>query len=204
MTRKDRILISGWTAAGKTTHAHLIAAELGWTYIGMSHIMKEFTALEDLRDWTPQQDRIRKSDSRIDIDADRHLLEVVSSRSSIIVDAWLQPWLCRSESAIRVWLDSSRPARTKKCAVSYLRDQSHLSEQQAANIVHNKDGFAREQFVKLYGIRFDYDPALFDLRIDNSSYITEPSISASDAGIREFQPVLMRRLEPLLESGSGR
>jgi hypothetical protein len=79
-----------------------------------------------------------------------------------------------------------------------------LSEQQAADIVHDKDGFAREQFVKLYGIRFGYDPALFDLRIDNSTYITEPSISASDAGIREFQPVLMRSLEPLLESGSGR
>lgn len=204
MTRKDRILISGWTAAGKTTHAHLIAAELGWTYIGMSHIMKEFTAVKDLRDWTPQQDKIRKSDSSIDIDADCHLLEVVSSRSSIIVDAWLQPWLYRSASAIRVWLESSRPARTKKCAVSYLRDQNSLSEQQAADIVHDKDGFARDQFVKLYGIRFGYDPALFDLRIDNSTYITEPSISASDAGIREFQPVLMRSLEPLLESGSGR
>lgn len=204
MTRKNRILISGWTAAGKTTHAHLLAAELGWTYIGMSHIMKEFTAVTDLRDWTPQQDKIRKSDGRIDIEADCHLLDVVSNRSSIIVDAWLQPWLYRSPSAIRVWLESSRPTRAKKCTVSYLRDRNHLSEQQAADIVHDKDDFAREQFIKLYGIRFGYDPELFDLRIDNSAYITDASISASDAGIRSFQPVLMRHLEPLLDSSSGR
>ncbi|WP_328443982.1 cytidylate kinase family protein [Amycolatopsis sp. NBC_00438] len=203
MTRKNRILISGWTAAGKTTHARLVAAELGWTYIGMSHVMKEFTAIKDLRDWTPQQDQLRRSDRSIDLKADDHLLEVVSSSSSIIVDAWLQPWLYRSSSAIRVWLDSSRSARAKKCTVSYLRDQNLMPERQAANIVHDKDVFAREQFARLYGIRFGYDPALFDLRIDNSTYIADTSISASDAGIREFQPVLMRRLEFLLESARG-
>ena len=209
MARKNKVLISGWTAAGKTTHARLVAAELGWAYLDMSPVMRELTAVSGSRDWTPEQDDIRRRNRAIDIEADRRMLEMVSSGSSIVVDAWLQPWLYRSASAVRLWLGSSRAARTKKCAVSGLRHHEHLSGRQAAKVIHRKDGFARRQFARrqfarLYGVRFDYDPTLFDLHIDNSAYIAETSIAASDAGIRDFQPVLMRRLEALLETGSRR
>lgn len=204
MARKNKVLISGWTAAGKTTHARLIAAELGWTYLEMSPVMKELTAVGGSRDWTPEQDEIRRRNRSIDLEADRRMLEMVSSSSSIVVDAWLQPWLYPSASAVRVWLGSSPTARTRKCAVSYLRQRERLSGRQAAQVVQRKDSFARRQFALLYGVRFDYDPALFDLHVDNSAYITESSIAASDSGIREFHPVLMRHLESLLEPDPGR
>ena len=204
MAHKNKVLISGWTAAGKTTHARLVAAELGWTYLDMSPIMKQLTAVGGSRDWTPEQDDIRRHNRTIDIEADRRMLEMVSDSSSVIVDAWLQPWLCRSASAARVWLGSSRAARVRKCAVSHLRHHDHLSARQAAALVQRKDSFARRQFAHLYGIRFEYDPALFDLHVDNSAHITEASVAASDVGIREFQPVLMHHLEALLECGSSR
>ncbi|MGW3964826.1 cytidylate kinase-like family protein [Amycolatopsis sp. NPDC005003] len=204
MARTNKVLISGWTAAGKTTHARLVAAELGWTYLDMSPIMKQLTAVNGSRDWTPEQDDIRRRDRTIDLEADRRMLELVSDSSSVIVDAWLQPWLCRSATAVRVWLRSSWAARVRKCTVSHLRHHDHLSAREAAALMHRKDCFARKQFAYLYGVRFDYDPALFDLHVDNSAYIAESSVAASDVGIREFQPVLMRHVEALLERGSRR
>ncbi len=112
----------------------------------------------------------------------------------LVVDAWLQPWLCEDDSAIRVWIASSAESRIAKAKVTFMRARlpvpGNIDEQ-----VRQKDRFSRWIFSELYGIDFWPDPSVFDVIVDNAIYIAEPSIGASDRGITQFEPVLERAIE---------
>jgi cytidylate kinase len=142
-----RIVFSGRTAAGKTTHAKLTAQELGWTYIGMSGFMRQLTRESSVNEWAPAVDTIRAADPSIDRRADLLMSEFVVKNEQIVVDAWLQPWLCKCDSTIRIWLESDHPSRLLKCAVSYCRIGQRVPDG-LAEILSRKDGFAQYQFMK--------------------------------------------------------
>lgn len=195
------ILISGFTAAGKTTHAKLLAAHLGWDYLGASEIRRRLHPSVNLRsgqEWQPAIDAERSSSLKFDRMLDSVITEEIKkSHNRIVVDAWLQPWLYREDDALRVWLHSDDASRVKKAQVSFLR----LGISPPPNIAQRvkvKDDFSVEMFRRLYGIRFAYTHELFRSRGDNSQYIEESTIAASDRGIAQYQRVFEDLIEKSL------
>jgi cytidylate kinase len=198
------IIVSGFTAAGKTTHARLLAISLGWRYVGMSKIRRSCvpgsaTAEEE---WTPRGDEMRAESAALDLEMDRRLEEYVDRIDEpAVVDAWLQPWLCEAPGATRVWLGSDLPSRIRKAQVSRIRAGLPSSPSMSMTIA-KKDAFSVEHFRRIYDIDFGPDPGVFDLSLDNSSYIAEATVHASDDGINRFAPVFNSRIGAVVEAKS--
>jgi cytidylate kinase len=197
------ILISGFTAAGKTTHARLLAEDLGWAYLGLSGVRRDLPGYDEAAEspgaeWEPAMDRRRSRDPGLDATADRAMTQrLATMRGPAVVDAWLQPWLSGRADAVRVWLGSDEQSRLRKASVSFLRRGMQPPDALVRD-VRQKDRFSVEQFRSLYGIRFGPDAGLFDLLIDNSGYIQAASIVASDEGIEAFRPVFLSAVTSLL------
>lgn len=193
------VLVSGFTAAGKTTHARLLAEFLGWEYLGMSEIRRSRIPASGTphEEWHPRGDDLRAGDPRLDLDMDHRIKErIESAEAPLVVDAWLQPWLCEL-SATRVWLGSDFASRVLKAQVSRLRAGLPPTSSTAGTVAR-KDEFSVEHFRRLYGVDFGPDPAVFDLVLDNSGYISAASIRASDDGIGRFAPVFNAHVGGLL------
>lgn len=193
------ILVSGLTAAGKTTHSKLLAEDLGWSYVDIASVRKDVLGdqldhPERDREWTPSHDRLRAADTSIDLQADQRMAAIVADRSNIVVDAWLQPWLYRGSDALRIWIESTIEARIMKAAVTAMR-RGEIPPGDIGDIVAAKDDFSRTHFKHLYSIDLYGNPVIFCMIMDNSMYIGEPLIAESDAGIAAFRLVLLRRVK---------
>ncbi|MFB9834534.1 cytidylate kinase family protein [Actinoallomurus acaciae] len=197
------VMVSGFTAAGKTTHSRLLATALGWRYVSMSRIRRSYVvgSSSSEEEWIPEGDRLRSANTALDHEMDRRLAELVeSSDEPVVVDAWLQPWLCESKNAVRVWLHSDFSSRLLKAQVSRLRSGLRPSPVIRTTIA-DKDAFSVEHFRRLYGIEFGPDPDIFDLRLDNSEWIGEATIRASDEGISRFAPIFNMHVDAILQAG---
>jgi cytidylate kinase len=190
------ILLTGWSAAGKTTHARQLAADLQREYVPMAPFMRKAIATispsahRDLgaHEWEPAIDATRADSAEIDALADALIARYLRGRSNVVVDAWLQPWIYDGP-AIRIWVESDLASRCMKYIVSCLREGTK-PDPDPTQYLGAKDAFSRRTFADMYGINFGPSEQ-FDIHFDNSRFITEPTIAASDAGIRGSSPLLL-------------
>lgn len=199
LTRRN-ILISGLTAAGKTTHARLLAAHLGYEYVSASRRLSQLSGVTGPA-WSPTVDRQRAHNAHLDKRVDEELVRLDADRSGLVIDSWALPWLTTTKS-LRLWLASDLPSRIRKADVSYQLRQQPTPTSTVADIVTTKDEFSREQFWNLYKIDLG-NLSDFHIILDNSTTIPEATPASAQAGIAQFQPIVETAVATALNRGCG-
>lgn len=173
------ICISGLTASGKTTHSHLLAGEFGLTYVSGSQIQLNMMGVSPIQPkdfWiSDEAKRFWDSDGFSRIDAEILRLEEVNCGH--IFDTSTMPWRHR-KPALCIWLDSSLESRVTKSVVSH-RGRSRFALASYSERIAEKDKSTIDLYRQLYDIQIGSDLSCFDLILDISHLIAEPTLDAS-------------------------
>jgi cytidylate kinase len=190
MEKPQNIIISGLTAAGKTTHAKLLCEEYGLRYISASQILFNLAGIEGQQSFdfwlTPRGRELSRRMSWTEIDNEFRRLESELDRT--VFDCQSLPWL-RTKECMVIWIESSLTSRVMKAIVSY-KGQSTLTSGEVEEGVKSKDRFAREQILTNYNIDLFQDREPFNFIVDISSFITAPTEEASRLSIQNAQEIL--------------
>ena len=176
---RGNVCISGLSAAGKTTHAHLLAGEFGLTHVSGSQIQFSFMGLSPVqpRDfWISSAAKAlwnREQFERIDTE----LLRLEATGEGYIFDTSTMPWRHR-RPALCIWLESSMESRVIKSIVSH-RGTSKCAPKEYLEKIIEKDEATLELYRDLYGISIGKDLACFDIIMDISALIETPTLEAS-------------------------
>ena len=199
-----RILVSGLTAAGKSTHCRLLAAHYEVPYISMRSIMATVLREQGLpgaedEEWSPSVDEARAPRTEVDREADRRMLQRIHHGPGVF-DAWALPWLYRKPDAVRVWIAADLPSRMQRCRVSAAARDRSMPDDPAA-LLRAKDKFSRARFRSLYGFDLQPSPEVFDLIAENSGVLLEQSEHFS-LDIDRFHRELVVAIDTVLEGGT--
>lgn len=172
------ICISGLTAAGKTTHCHLIAGEFGFGYVSASQILLSLAgrAPVQTRDFwlSPSAKDLWNDDMTIKVDAE--LRRLSKEVTHYVFDSFALPWRVDGTS-FNIYIHSSLDSRIKKALISH-RGEGRLSIDSYAEQIQRKDSVLTDSHHRLFGLVADkLDP--FHLVLDISPAITEPTYAAS-------------------------
>lgn len=203
---KPNVIISGLTAAGKTTHARLLASELSYRYISATEIIADMIGV-DRREvgpgfWERHGDAIGRVRDETDLDRqlDQRLVEMATIDEGLVIDAWALPWLVASPYCISMWIESDHYSRSLKAAVSD-ENQHPLPWYEA--FISRKDDDARDRFLAIYGFDIYGPRQRFDIDLDNSAYITEATRANADYGIVRFGPLVSAAVATQLISAAS-
>lgn len=166
-----RILFSGLTASGKTTHSKLLARSLDRPWFDATTLLKKMAGLADIsndRLWVTEAVGLmieaRKGDF-LDRRLDQELLARTRATPNAVTDAWAMPWLWEGE-ATRVWVHADLDTRVRRCMRSPTSDV--LSAAKAEKIIVEKDNYTRDLFQRLYEFDLFEDHDDFDVILDTS------------------------------------
>jgi cytidylate kinase len=175
----SNICISGLTASGKTTHAHLLAGEFGLTYVSGSQIQLNFLGVSPIQKkdfWiTLEAKKLWDGDQFRKIDAE--LLRIESTMQGCIFDTSTMPWR-HMDSAFCIWLESDLTSRVVKSLISH-RGRNHFPLEEYPARISEKDQATISLYRSLYGIEIGGDLSPFDMIVDISPIITDATLEAS-------------------------
>jgi cytidylate kinase len=166
----ETIIISGMSAAGKTTVSQIIAKRLHIKALGGGDILRELALERGYKptgiEWWDTPDGIkflreRKGNTDFDKEADRILLKKIKA-GNIVVTSYTAAWISRD--GFKVWLDGSKAVRAARMG---RRDKTGRAESLKVVKIRDKDNFS--VYKKLYNIDFGRDKTPFDLVIDTNS-----------------------------------
>ncbi|MFV8173534.1 cytidylate kinase family protein [Mycolicibacterium peregrinum] len=194
----NKIVISGLTAAGKTTHTKLLAHSLGFGTLHFTDILLDelgVAASKDDQVWFHRFDEVESLREGYSADrrADDRVADALQSADPLIVDATLAPWLNRQAVTLNIWIGSDRASRAWKCVVSRLPGQ--ISTDDSLRLIDEKDNLTRTYLRRLTGSDYFVDRTIFDIVLDNSHLIAAPTRADADQGIALFQEVLQATVE---------
>ena len=188
--RTENVIISGFTAAGKTTHSHLLAGEFGLQYISPSQIFlsmlgkspiqpREFWVTDEAKSlWSePQAKRV-----------DCELLTLEETVRAAVFDSMEMSMLHRRE-AFKIWLESSIESRVMKALVSHRR-QAILTSSELQTRLDLKDHLARRRLKQSWGLDLPLDYSGFDLVLDITACIKAPTLMDSFHSVEQVQTLI--------------
>lgn len=199
-SHQPNVAFAGLTAAGKTTHARMLATELGYGYVSATEVLLEILGIDAPADgvWFDRFDQIRngRHGDTADDELDRRLEELAADRQGTIFDTWALAWLA-PEPMVRVWIESDLDSRARKCYVSQTR--TAMSVPACRDHVQAKDADTRASFLRRHGFDLFADRHRYDLVLCNSHLIPAADRSSADAGIAAFAPVVSEAVTALLK-----
>lgn len=199
------IAFAGLTAAGKTTHAQLLAEQLGYTYVSATQLLLSIVGVDDtapgvwFRNFTEIEKR-RQGDSA-DEELERQLLTMAANSDNLVLDTWALAWIA-PQPMIRLWIESDEPSRVRKCLVS--QSDPTATMEQCQELITRKDGATRTSFLRRHSFDLFRDRERYDLILDNSNLIPRATKECAATGISKFAPVVMDCVTELLEPNRSR
>lgn len=196
------IAFAGLTAAGKTTHARRLAADLGYRYVSATDILLEILQVRDRSAhlWFTQLDAItaaREGDA-VDDELEARLISLARSSDRTVFDSWALAWISPCPM-VRIWIESDLPSQTRKCLVSLGDQPRPLAECEA--LLRAKDDHNRAMFLRRHGFDLFTDRERYHAVLCNSHLIPAATGPESRRGIERFAPVV--RDAALAATGSG-
>lgn len=202
------IVVSGLTAAGKTTHALLLARQFGYDYVSASQLMLYRLGIDPDETntlWTTRMSEVehRRDDKPVDQELNAYLARQLRQRDRVVFDSWSAPWLYRGGHCLRVWIESDRRSRAMKAQVSQHPHGPVLSLAACLAVIDTKDETTAARLRPLLGSDLRVDRTPFDLILDNSALIDEPSIESARRGIARFHERLIRAVGNRLSTSTA-
>jgi cytidylate kinase len=108
---------------------------------------------------------------------DAELIRLESIAEGYIFDTSTMPWR-HGRSALCIWLESTLESRTVKSIISH-RGRSRFASENYRERIMEKDSATIALYKELYNIDIGTDLSCFDLILDISALITEPTLQAS-------------------------
>lgn len=191
------ICIYGLTAAGKTTHATLLAQQLQMDYVSASGLMFQVMSYRHPGDSTPwSRDKSKISALRrggaVDQAVNQELMARVEGDAPTVFDSWTLPFMATDSPVLRrdvlfVQLESDLSTRAVKCIVSQgAMSRSSISE--AMSLIREKDASSRQQFRDTFGIDILKSkprvPSSNLIRLNISQYVFGSGMEQVRRGIR--------------------
>jgi cytidylate kinase len=140
------IAFAGLTAAGKTTHAQRLAADLGYDYVSATDILFELLRVpRDAHPWFDQAVAISaaREDGAVDAELESRLVDLARTSDRVVFDSWALAWIC-PVPVLRIWIESDLPSRIRKCQVSLGDEPRPLAE--CEGVLRAKDDYNRAMF----------------------------------------------------------
>ena len=201
------IVIAGLTAAGKTTHALLIARSLGYDYVSASALMLARLSIETGESntfWVRRLAEVekRRDERPVDRDVNEHLRSELHLRDRTVFDSWSAAWL-GGPPCVRIFIESDASSRARKARVSQEPHGPYLPVAGCQELIERKDRSTAARLRPLLGVDIRYDRSPFDLVLDNSMLIDEPTIASSVRGIKIFHESLTNAVRRHLDEPDG-
>ncbi len=150
----NNIAFAGLTAAGKTTHARRLAAELGYDYVSATDILLDLLGIDGSNEsiWRTRLDEVNaaRHDGRVDAELEERLIELNRERERTVFDTWALAWI-GDGPLIRIWIESDLESRIRKCTVS--QGDEPMSPWECRSLLQQKDDFNR----RLFRLRHKFD-----------------------------------------------
>jgi cytidylate kinase len=186
------IAFAGLTAAGKTTHARRLAADLGYSYVSATDILFELLGIPSPGEhpWFTHLDAIsaaREGDA-VDAALESRLADLARASDRTVFDSWALAWIYPVPLA-RIWIESDLPSRTRKCLVSLGSQPRPLAE--CETVLRVKDGRNRAMFARRHGFDLFRDRERYHAVLCNSHLIPAATEREARRGIEAFAPVVL-------------
>jgi cytidylate kinase len=197
------VAFAGLTAAGKTTHAQRLAADLGYDYVSATDILFEILRVpRDTHPWFNQAGAISaaRQDGAVDAELESRLIDLARTRDRTVFDSWALAWIC-PVPVVRIWLESDLPSRTRKCLVSLGGEPRSLGECEA--VLRSKDDYNRAMFLRRHGFDLFRDRERYHAVLCNSHLIPSATERESKRGIEAFAPVVRDASLAVLKADPG-
>jgi cytidylate kinase len=197
------IAFAGLTAAGKTTHAQRLAADLGYDYVSATGILFEILRVpRDAHPWFNQADAISaaREDGAVDAELESRLVDLARTSDRVVFDSWALAWIC-PVPVLRIWIESDLPSRTRRCLVSLGDEPRPLTE--CEGVLRAKDDYNRVMFRRRHGFDLFTDRERYHAVLCNSHLIPAATRQESRRGIEEFAPVVRDTALAIVSADTG-
>ncbi|WP_427174520.1 cytidylate kinase family protein [Arthrobacter sp. 92] len=187
------VAFAGLTAAGKTTHARILAESLGYRYVSATELLLKILNIDHNPDrvWFERSDEVAaaRQGDWADQELETQLVRLAKTESGIVFDTWALAWIAE-EPMVRIWIEFDLDSRARKCYVSQC--DPVLSIEQCKTLADAKDESTRQSFLRRHGYDLRQDRHKYDRVITNSHLIPKATHMAAAEGIRVFSPTLLK------------